>query len=386
MRRERQIGVLILPSFHYGREVLRGIADFGRTCPGWRFTTDPWRISSSSLLSRLGPCDGIIAIESKGDMPPLPLRAQVPWVAIADVHRGPGPRVMPDNEEVGRLAAEHLLSCGVRHFAYCGYRGLWYSDKRCAGFCRAIEAAHFEVNIYPSVFQDDREENYRVEMSHIEQWLATLPRPAAIFAANDVRAASVIHLCTRIGYRVPQDFAIVGVDNDELICDFSNPPLSSVDLNARRIGYEGAALLRRLIEGEKGIPDEPIVVAPRGVVKRQSSFMFAAEDPMIAAAFQYLREHACDGVRVADVLRAVPVARRTLEKASRRLLGRSLLEEIRRLRLERAKELLATTGMSISEVAAASGFTSQKQLAELFRKELDTCPTAYRRRARNPVR
>jgi LacI family transcriptional regulator len=383
MRHERQIAVLVTPNFHYGREVLRGIADFGRECPEWRFTTDPWRLSTEGLLSRLGPCDGIIAIETRSDMPSLPLRPHVPWVAVADVHRGPGPRVMPDNEHVGRLAAEHLLSCGMLHFAFCGYRDLWFSDKRCAGYCGTIEAAGFEVSVYPSVFQSDQEENYRIEMSHIERWLRTLSRPAAVFAADDTRAASLIHVCTRIGYRVPEDFAVVGVDNDELVCDFSNPPLSSVDLNARRIGYEGAALLRKLLEHSGPTPGTPIIIEPRGIIKRQSSFVFAAEDPNIAAAFQYLREHACEGIRVRDVLRAVPVARRTLEKASRRLLGRSLLREIRRIQLERAKELLATTGMSMAEVAAKSGLAAPKYLADVFRKELRVTPTAYRREARN---
>jgi LacI family transcriptional regulator len=381
MARDRSIAVLVPLAFRYTREVLRGIAEFTRVHQPWRFLRDPWNVAHYHSEREVISCDGVIALEAPSDWPDIRVRPGTPWVAVADVHSGAGPRVMVNNESVGRLAARHLLECGLRQLAFCGYRGFRYSDERRAAFRRTAEEAGRAVHVYRPASRGDRLSRQAAERRNIEAWLAGLPRPVGIFAANDARAATVANACHDLGLRIPQDVAIVGVDNDDLVCEFTNPPLSSVEPDARRVGYEGAAMLLRLLHGETA-PEGPILIEPRGVVKRESTDTFAAADPVVAEAFRFLRQHACEGINVQDVLKAVPVARRTLEKTSQRLLGHSPLEEIRRLQLERAKELLAATNMSMAEVAQAAGFTDAKYLSEVFQKRYTMPPTKYRRTAR----
>jgi len=385
MAGDRSIAVLVPLTFRYTREVLRGIAEFTRVHQPWRFVRDPWNVAHYRSEPGVIPCDGVIAMEAPSDWPDIHVRPGTPWVTVADVHWGAGPRVMVNNESIGALAARHLVECGLRHLAFCGYRGFRYSEERKAAFRRAAEEAGHAVQVYRPLSRGDRQSRQAAERRSIQAWLESLPRPVGIFAANDARAATVAYACHDLGLRIPHDVAIVGVDNDDLVCDFTNPPLSSVEPDARRVGYEGAAMLLRLLEG-RAAPETPLLIEPRGVVKRESTDTFAAADPVVAEAFRFLRQHACDGINVQDVLRAVPVARRTLEKTSRRLLGHSPLEEIRRLQLDRAKELLATTNLSMAEIAEASGFTDAKYLSEVFQKRCGMPPTKYRRTARAATR
>ena len=382
MDRRPRIAVLVPTSSHYGREVLHGIAAFTRRQQPWTFARYPWSLADDSFVARLAPCDGVIAMAGRKFYSRVRAPAALPWVCVADVFDVAGPAVMSDNPAVGRRAAEHLLGCGLRRFAFCGYPTVLYSDQRLAGFRTALEAAGHEVSICPlPPTRIGSRRNVTGEQRAIETWLRSLTPPVGVFAAADSRAAAVTAVCAEIGYRVPDEVAVVGVDNDDLVCELTSPPLSSVEMNPRRIGFEGAALLLRLLQVQPP-PTDPVLIEPQGVIKRQSTDTFAAEEPGVAEALRYLRQHACDGIGVSDVVRVVPVARRTLEKVSRRVLGRSPLQEIRRLQLERATELLRSTDLRISQIAQAAGLRDGKYLADVFHRELGISPSAYRRQSR----
>lgn len=187
--------------------------------------------------------------------------------------------------------------------------------------------------------------------------------------------------CRQVGLRIPEDAALLGAEDDDLYCELARPALSSVRVPAEQIGREAAALLDRLLDGARP-PRQPILLPPQGVVARRSSEVLAIDDPDVVAAARFIRGHGHLPLFVADVLREVPVERRSLERRFRKALGRGIWEEIRRVHVERAKRLLAETDQSIKAIAKQSGFTDFRHMAVVFRKELGLSPTAYRSRVR----
>jgi LacI family transcriptional regulator len=208
--------------------------------------------------------------------------------------------------------------------------------------------------------------------------LSGLPKPVAVFACYDNRGQQVLEACRRAGLAVPEDVAVLGVDNDEVLCLLSPPPLSSVILNPRRAGWEAAALLALMMGGEK-VSDEPLLIPSIGIATRQSSDILAVGDAKLAAALRYIREHACEGIRVSDVLRHCPMARRALEEKFHRFIGRTPRQEILRVRINRVKELLIGTGLPVGEIAERAGFEPET-LSSVFRQVTNLAPSEYRRR------
>ena len=200
-------------------------------------------------------------------------------------------------------------------------------------------------------------------------------------ASYDIRARHVLDACRRAGLAVPDEVAVVGVDNDTFLGDLTDPPLSSVAPDTRRTGYEAAALLDRLMSGRERQRGQAIFVEPLGVVTRRSTDVLALGDADVSAAVRFIREHACDGIAVKDVLEQVPLSRRVLEGRFRKLLGRTPHDEIARIRLERVRQLLRETRLPLSDIAARSGFRTAEYLATAFRREFGTSPDAYRKSA-----
>jgi LacI family transcriptional regulator len=208
------------------------------------------------------------------------------------------------------------------------------------------------------------------------KWLRTLPRPVGLLAGNDLRAREVLDACQLAKLHSPEDVAVLGVNDDEIICEMANPPLSSVMHNGRRIGYEAAAMLHRLMQGKKVLTD--VVVDPLGVKSRQSTDLLAIDDPEVAAAVRFIRENACKGIRVDDVLDHVPLSRRSLEKRFRQSLGRLPHAEIRRVQIERVKELLVSSDYKLERIAEITGFSTAQYLAGLFHRVVKMTPGAWR--------
>jgi LacI family transcriptional regulator len=215
----------------------------------------------------------------------------------------------------------------------------------------------------------------------VRDWLLALPKPAAVFSSNDVPARHLAEMCRALGLLVPEEVALLGVDNDELECLLCHPPLSSVVNPAEQIGYEAARLLDRLMSGRQP-PRRPIHVPPTHVVTRQSTDIVAVADPDVSQAAAFIRDHAAENIGVADVVLALSMARRRLERRFRGCLGRTILDEIQRVRVERAKHLLAETDLPIPVVANRSGFSTPQRLAAVFRRATGQSPTAYRRQVR----
>jgi LacI family transcriptional regulator len=200
-------------------------------------------------------------------------------------------------------------------------------------------------------------------------------------ACSDGRAKQLISACVRAGTRIPQDLAVVGVDNDEAMCELAEVPLSSIDPNGRRIGFEAAAMLEKLM-GDGKIEQKLVQIPPAGLVARASSEVLAVSDEEVANAIRYMQVHACDPMRVEDMMGELKVSRRTLEKRFRTIVGRTLHDEIRRLQFEKARKLLSETDLNIPQVATRCGFRDPKRFTTLFREEFGSPPVAFRRHSR----
>ena len=372
------MALLIETASSYGRGLLRGIARYAAIHGPWAFFLEPGGLEP---LPRLGDWGirGIIALLRSRRLARPVLSMGVPVVDLDFSLRELAPwGVVSDERAVGRLAAEHLLRCGLRHFAYCGWsspddpRGYWWESIRFRGFVEGLGAAGTAVRVHAAA---DRV--WAREQKDLARWLRALPRPVGIFAGNDQRARHVLEAARLAGVAIPREAAVIGVDNDEVLCEMSTPSLSSVKLDSERMGYEGAALLDRLMSGRRAAR-KPVVVPPLGVAPRQSTDLLATGDAVTQEALRYIRANAGRPIRVRDVLQAVRVSRRTLETRFERALGATPHEEIQRARLDRARMLLAETEWPIKKVAAASGFSYAEGLHAVFRQALGMTPGRYR--------
>jgi LacI family transcriptional regulator len=322
---------------------------------------------------------GVIGHFSERELAEQVARAGLPAVDISPAQReGPVlPRVSTDDVAVGRLAAAHLLSLGLPHFAFFGTRPHYFSFLREKGFKEAIAAAGLSCH----VLLDSSADGSELVDGALEAWLRGLPKPIGVLASTDSRALQVLAMCRKTGTAVPKSVAVLGVENDDVFCELATPPLSSIALATRQIGYEAARMLDRLMAGEQPATGQ-VLVPPAGVVPRRSTDVPAVLDPDVAAAVRYIALHVRDDLQVADVLREVPMSRRSLEQRFLKALGRTPAAEIRRAQVEVAKQMLAETDEPMARVALAAGFSNAKQLGAGFQHETGLTPTAYRRQSR----
>lgn len=373
---------LILPPPHLSpAPIVHGVVRFSsqRTC--WRvkiaISTDP-----PYLKRFLKTCDGIISHANIGVLAVL-RKIRIPTVCfLGDAASLPMPVVEPDEKRIGEMGAEHLLARGFQRFGFFGMPGRWSAGRQ-AGFVNRLARSGFTCLTNakgkpPGIPPTWEELSAR---SFLPRWMRRLSPPAAVMAANDSSARKVIDVCQRFGWRVPHDIAVLGVDNDETVCNYAEIGLSSIDRNLEQIGFEAAQLLERLIAGRVSRTEE-VFVPPLPLVTRQSTQAYAIQDSDAAAAARYIHEHACDDIDVRDVLKVIPVSRRALERKFLKAMRRTPAQEIRRVRLARACELLTGTDLSVSDIAAQCGFQYRTYLALAFKKEFGQTPRQYRQRAR----
>jgi LacI family transcriptional regulator len=350
----------------YQRRILEGVIDYVREHEAWEFFFEQNPDDLLPRLSRAAEASGLL-IQSQTEIEQmLPSDLHVPIVRLL-AEPGSFATVTQDNQAIGRLAFEHLHQLGFGRLAFFSRFDNVVFHARYHAFQAAADRTGLEVIEARGVGDAD-----------LADWLDALPQPIGLFAANDSEALKAVNACNSRGIRVPESIAVLGVDDDELICNLATPSISSIDHGMRRLGYEASALLDRLMAGEAP-PDQPLVIEPVEVVQRQSTDTLAVADPDLREALRFIRQRACDGIRAADVLDHVPVSRRKLEMGFKRLLRRTVHEEITRVRLARARRLLRETRLALPEIAAASGYRSAARLSEAFRRQFGQTPSAFRR-------
>jgi LacI family transcriptional regulator len=382
----RHIGLVFLHSLAYYRRALRGVWRYAVARPQWELTSLIPDEQSLRMQHRFRP-DGLIVTANTAAFDQALRGWQRPAVNVSAVISGQRfPRVGVDNARVGQMAAEHFLERGLRHFAFVGPPDQLFSSERQTAFCARAEQAGATPRCYISRVKQEFDPlglHWGLE-TQVQQWLRKLPKPVGVFAPNDLWGVQVLIACRRAKLPVPEDVAVLGVDNDSLYCEMVRPGLSSIAIPAEQIGYEAVALLERLLGGEPP-PVQPLLLPPIGVHCRRSSEVLAFDDENVVAAIRYIGQFAHRSLHVNDVLKHVPVGRRTLERRFRTLLGWGLAEEIQRTQLALARQLLAETDLSMQVVAIQAGFSDHRHMARAFHRRLSTTPTAYREQLRSPA-
>ena len=382
---KREVALILNINKPYDRKVVAGIARFTRTEGRWTLYVEDEPLAKIPNLRRWQG-QGVIADLDDQQVLKAVDGIRTPLVNIGgavfdDGWKNDAPYVTTDNAEVARVAADHFMNQGFTNFGYCGVRQTPFnpwSKTRGKVFADVLRARGFDCSQFYGRHTDARQ--WESVQKEICKWLETLPRPIAIFACNDARARHVQEGCRRVGLRIPEDIAILGVDNDELMCDLANPALSSIALGTDTIGYEAARLLNDLISGRRIAKGRrTFTVAPIGVVTRESTNMIAIADQEVASAVEFIRTKVGDGVQVSDVAGCVDLSRSTLDNRFKEILGRTVHDEIERVRLERTKELLSTTDCTLAQISKQTGFGTVQYLATVFRQATGQTPGEFRK-------
>ncbi|MCC6124154.1 MAG: DNA-binding transcriptional regulator [Pirellulales bacterium] len=379
----KQIALLYPYSVPWIGDFILGVVDYARKHGDWDILTIPPVLNGTgeiamSLSNLQGwPGDGVITAIANAAQIKIVESLRIPCVNLSGAMHTPRiPTVLLDNYAAGRLAAEHLLKCGFRRLAYHGIKKLKYSELRRQGFVDCAREAGVAVEVF------DRSAA-RASMSwpqcnsDMVPWLKTLKTPIGIMALHDYRARAVITECQRLGMAVPHDVAVIGVDNDVTVCEYSRPTLSSVNRNGFRQGYEAARVLDRLMAGEV-VGENPVLIPPNCVVARKSTETIAVENSHVANVVRYMHEHLGDLFGIKHVLRLVPVSRRRLEEQFQRFMQCTPYEYLSSIRVEKAKQLLLEPRpKKIKEIAKICGFSNPLQFRIVFKRHTGQSPRQF---------
>jgi LacI family transcriptional regulator len=380
----RSVALIIETSNAYARGLLDGIIAYQREHELWSiYVAEQERGAQPPDWLKSWRGDGIIARIETEPIASAVRRTKLPTVDVSAARLVREiPWVETNDQLIAQLAARHLVDRGFKTLAFCGEPQFNWSKWREESFVAFAEEAGCKHFVFEGKSQHDKDYSWNRERTRLKAWVASLPKPLGVMACYDFKGQQILDVCRELGVAVPEQIAVIGVDNDARLCRLCTPPLSSVIPDTHRTGYEAAQLLDSLMRG-KPVPTEAILIPPIGIAERQSTDVFALDDPDVVAAMRFIREHACDGITVADVLRVVPLSRRKLEQRFLKLVHRTPYAEISRIRMERAGRLLRETSLPLAEIARRSGFSDPLYLSRAFKKYVGTSPRAYRKDARN---
>ena len=380
---ELNVAVIVETSNSYARGILRGIHDYAKSRRWTLYLTEHGRHEIDESFAGNWKFDGIIARIETDRMAGIITAMDVPTVDVSAARLVQGiPWVETDDEAITRLALEHLRDCGLQNFAFFGDPFYNWSIWRQQAFERILgRSDRMRSHIFNLPARKEPRVRWWTQREAIRAWLDSLPKPVGIFACYDGCGQQLLEICRYYEIAVPGDVAIIGVDNDELLCEITTPSMSSVVPNAFRTGVYAAEILDRLLRGEK-LSGRKHSIAPLGVRKRVSTDVLAVEDQHVAQAVAFIRNNAHKNIGVQDVLCSIPLSRRVLEARFRKALNRTPHQEIQRVRTNAVRELLLETDMSLSEISAAIGIEHPEYLSVFFKKETGLTPREYRDQAR----
>jgi len=375
------VALLIETSRSHGRGLLNGIRQYIAENEEWSVFLMPRSLDSQvpDWISRWKG-DGILSRTTSQEMADAIKASGIPTVELRSTKlKHSFPFLGIDNRAMGQLVAEHFLERGIRHFGVYEIGIEVYFEQRRDNYIQTIEQAGYEVSVFSASEDSEAPREWEKHQEEMADWIRGLPKPVGIMACTDQLGFWLLDACDRAGISVPDEVAVVGAENDDILCMMARPPLSSVSYNSTRIGYEAAALLSRMMKGAPA-PEEPYLLKPLGIVTRQSSDVVAVENPELALALRFIRENACKGIQVSDILQSVPMSRTALERQMKTAIGRSPKAEIIRNQLERAKEMLAATDLSLAQISQRVGFRHAQHFSTIFKDKLGETPGAFRAR------
>ncbi len=380
----RRIVVAVETIYQAGRNMLWGVIHHAREA-GWEVHYVPPAAHDRLIDAIRAGCDGVLCRIFSVELHERVRDCGLPLVELGGLYEPSPhhPRVQPDNIEVGRLAARHLLDRARRPIAFVGLEATGWSRHRCDGFYEACEGhpavppllLPANVQGVPDPLPFEPESRKR-----LAAWVTAIPAGGGVYCANDVLGFYVLEVARELGMAVPEHLAVVGTDNDMLYCEISSPPMTSVDPNHARVGRQAAALLDRILDGDIP-PGQPVLIPPAGVVVRRSSDAWATRDPVVLAALNHIRDGPAKSWRIHEIARSCNVSASVLKRRVRAALGRSVHALVLQHRLERAVQMLKETDASIATIADACGFRHPEYMSALVRKRLGVSPRELRRRA-----
>ena len=385
-----RVALLVETSTKIGRDLLQGIRNYEHEQDGWNLSLQPGGLEQNLPDPRVWKGTGIIARATNPSLFSSVLKTGLPTVffTLSDRQRRMAARphvreVFVDARVLSPLAADHLIESGLRHFAFVGNElNPTWSQRRQLAFAERLKQAGFRCHVYP-VDRRMAAVNWGIECRRMIRWLRDLPKPIGIMAANDACALRVLEACRAARFVVPEEISVIGVDDDELLCSLCHPTLSSIGLATVAAGYRVAQTLHALMLG-RPVDPLPIVILPSHVIPRDSTATAFALDARVEKARRFILKQARQMIQVRDVVEHVGVSRRSLETHFARSLGRSILQEILRVRLEQVKARLLGTRQSVYAIAQASGFADAHYMSKAFKKTFGLSPQAFR--ACPPVR
>lgn len=375
-----RVAILIETTSTWGSKLVEGIASYSNLLGGWQFYLEPRGKFDSISLPEDWQGDGLIGRITSAKLAEQVIASGLPAVNVSWFPFGLGriPTCTLDPVATGRLCANHLIGQGLKHLAYCGnWRRLGFIDT-CSPVIAEV-AQEKGVSFSTLRYDEDRMRslNWQDQLAEIGNWLLELPRPTGLITIDYIVARQVLEACRLARIKVPAEVAVLSVEFDQLSSDISLPQLSGVDGGPRRIGYEAAAILNRLINNEARA-DEVQLLPPVGIVQRRSTEVIGLTDPVVTLALEFIRENTHRALRVSDVVEQLAISRRSLEQRFMSTIGRSPACEIRRHRLECAKRLLTNTALPMATVAIQSGYETVAIMTRAFRREMGMTPTTYR--------
>ncbi len=393
MTDSKKVILLIESSRGFGRDLMKGVARYASLFGPWTFYHRKFFYLDNSFSARARKTElehlkrwganGVIAREfsshTRQEIISLGIPAVISTVFNESLETNTG-NIFVDNHAIGKMAAAHLIERGFTNFAFCGLDDFFWSRDRLQGFADEINKTGCQVQVYQQP-QSRQKRLWDNEQHILGDWLASLAKPTGLMACIDERAQDVIQACRQISLHIPEELAIISGDNDELICELSNPQLSSVAINGEQVGYDAAELLDNLMH-DRVADDTTVTVRPTHVVARHSTDILAVSDSDVVLALQFIKQHCREQIQVQDVADHIAMTRQGLNKKFHQILGRPINVEIKRVRIQQIIRLLIETGMNISEIAAHMGFLEQKLLSQYFRRETGLSPLQYRKKFR----
>jgi LacI family transcriptional regulator len=376
----KKVALLIPLSRAFGRGITRGVLNYANNIGHWQIFsllpdyTSSSKVSVAELIKKWQP-DGIVA-----HIPFLDINAYrdfgIPMVA-ANIYSPikNAANIVPDCDTPLKMAADYFVSKGFRHFAFCGFHMHWCMARE-RSFRHYVHGYGYNVDVYQTPKQNMRM-SWETEQPYLAEWLLHLPRPIAVLATNDDRARHVLEACQLAGLDVPGDVAVLGSDNDAMVCEMTSPPLSSIAYNFENSGYEAAEVLDCMMR-TVNCSKHTVVTQAQEIVTRQSTDIMAIEDADVAKAVQFIQTHFKTNISVMDVVEATTLSRRSLESRFGHIVRHSIAEEIRRQRIAHAVKLLVGTNLTVAQIASAAGFHETKRLNEVFIKYHKISPSSYR--------
>lgn len=374
------VALLVETTLASGRDILRGISRYVRENASWSLYYEPRGLEESPpKWLRKWKGDGIIARIQNQSIAQEVLASGIPTVDVLGVVPDTAfPLVHVNDAHIARTAAEHLIERGFKNFGYFGIGGENWSERRRDAFEQTIHSSGGVLRVYEPPRSGDNAHSWEQTQDALAAWVAQLPKPVGVMVCSDQRGPQFLEACRRAGVAVPDEVAVIGVDDDQPLCEVCNPPLSSVQPGHDRVGYAAAELLARIMAGQVS-PTEPQLVDSKGVSVRLSTDVYAIEDRALSTALRWIRENACAPISVDAIARHAGLSRSVLQRRFRVLLQRSVHQEILNTRIKRARELLAETNLPLGDIAEKTGFKHQEYMGAVFKTHLKKTPAQYRR-------